>query len=93
MNLRITWGLQKYVREWALCVLQAMKTYHEYHEDSQLAENKLLRVQSQRVKEDQNRSISRRFRKDYEKESERVKVDHLLRKVLFLTVLTSVHVI
>jgi len=49
-----------------------MKTYHEYHGDSQQAENKLLRVQSQRVKEDQNRSIARRFRKDYEKESEKV---------------------
>jgi hypothetical protein len=55
-----------------MLIVQAMKTYHSYHVDSQLAENKLLRVQSQRVKEDTNRSIGRRFRKDYEKESERV---------------------
>jgi SLIT-ROBO Rho GTPase activating protein len=49
-----------------------MKTYHAYHGDSQQAENKLLRVQSQRVKAEQPKTIGRRFGKDYEKESEKV---------------------
>jgi len=48
-----------------------MKSYHTYHGDSQQAETKLIRVQSQRLKVDQQNPITKRFR-NYEKESEKV---------------------
>lgn len=47
----------------------SMKTYHTYHGNSQQAESKLLRVQSQRVKVDQQNAISKRFI-NYDKKAE-----------------------
>ena len=51
-----------------------MKTYHTYFGDSQQAETKLRRAESQRVKSDQAAYtvIGRRFRRDYDKLSEKV---------------------
>jgi len=50
-----------------------MKTYHTYFGDSQQAESKLKRAESQRVKSDQtSHGIGRHFRRDYEKLSEKV---------------------
>ena len=53
-----------------------MKTYHTYFGDSQQAETKLKRAQSQRVKSDQGSYtvIGRRFRRDYDKLSEKVPI-------------------
>jgi len=51
-----------------------MKTYHTYFGDSQQAETKLKRAESQRVKSDQatHTVIGRPFRRDYNKLSEKV---------------------
>jgi len=48
--------------------------YHTLFGDSQLAENKLKRAESQRVKSDQagHSGIGQRFRRDYAKLSEKV---------------------
>ena len=52
-----------------------MKTYHTYCGDSQQAETKLKRAESQRAKSDQagHTVIGRRFRRDYDKYSVKVK--------------------
>ncbi|ESO05026.1 hypothetical protein HELRODRAFT_191557 [Helobdella robusta] len=49
---------------------KCMKTYHLYHGESQVAENKLLRVQSQKVKVDQQNLLAKKF-VNYEKKSEK----------------------
>jgi len=57
----------------AFCWVQTKKTYHTYFGDSQQAETKLKRAESQRVKSDQSTNvIGRRFRRDYDKLSEKV---------------------
>jgi len=57
-----------------VCCDQMMKTYHTHCGDSQQAETKLKRAESQRVKSDQagHTVIGRRFRRDYDKLSVKV---------------------
>ena len=72
------------------CVYQTMKTYHTYFADSQQAETKLKRAESQRVNQSAYTVISRHFRRDYDKLS--VKVTFISCFVLLMWRSHCVHV-